>query len=97
MDEEIVSKRRANCNLIHSPPICVFEIFNGTVREIERERGKKKNAVIRSMEDYSEDFYKSLNWIEIYEDYHYEIWWNLIKKMDIMNTWKLEYINFWKQ
>lgn len=21
------------------------------------------------MEDYSEDFYKSLNWIEIYEDY----------------------------
>lgn len=38
------------------------------------------------MEDYSEDFYKSLNWIEIYEDYHYEIWWNLIKKMDIMNT-----------
>lgn len=43
--------------------------------------------IFRSLED-SEDFYKSLNWIEIHEDYHwyYEICRNLNRKMGIVDT-----------
>lgn len=49
------------------------------VREAERGR-ERKNGVIQSLEDYSEDFCRGLDWIEIYEDYHwyYEICRNLM-------------------